>query len=71
MKSAKFTLAAILLFFTSVSFSQSEIDTSWNGAIDIMGTKIGIGVRFTTTGKTVKAVMDIPCLLYTSDAADE
>jgi len=60
MKSAKFTLAAILLFFTSVSYSQSEIDTSWNGAIDIMGTKIGIGVKFTTTGKTVKAVMDIP-----------
>lgn len=60
MKSAKFTLAAILLLFTYISYSQSEIDTSWNGAIDIMGTKIGIGVKFTTTGKTVQAVMDIP-----------
>ncbi|HAX48014.1 MAG TPA: alpha/beta hydrolase, partial [Bacteroidetes bacterium] len=60
MRSAKFTLAVILLFFTSISYTQSAIDTSWNGAIDIMGTKIGIGVKFTTTGKTVNAVMDIP-----------
>ncbi|HWA05793.1 MAG TPA: hypothetical protein VG961_04530, partial [Ignavibacteria bacterium] len=60
MKSAKYTLAAIILFLTSNIFSQSAIDTTWNGAIDIMGTKIGIGVKFTTTGKTVKAVMDIP-----------
>lgn len=60
MRSAKFTLAVFLLIFTSVSYSQSEIDTTWNGAIDIMGTKIGIGVKFTTTGKNVKALMDIP-----------
>ncbi len=54
-------LSTFLLFFISVSlYSQSEIDTSWNGAIDIMGTKLGIGVKFTTTGKELKAVMDIP-----------
>lgn len=60
MKTSKYLLAA-LIFFLSVSlYSQSEIDTSWNGAIDIMGTKLGIGVKFTTTGKDIKAVMDIP-----------
>lgn len=54
-------LSTFLLFFISVSlYSQSEIDTSWNGAIDIMGTKLGIGVKFTTIGKELKAVMDIP-----------
>lgn len=60
MKSAKFTLAAIIFILSSFTYSQSEIDTAWNGAIDIMGTKLGFGVKFATTGKDVKAVMDIP-----------
>lgn len=60
MKTPKISLICLLFLLTSLSYSQSEIDTSWNGAIDIMGTKIGIGVKFTTTGKDVKAVMDIP-----------
>ncbi len=60
MKTPKYIIPA-LIFFLSVSlYSQSEIDTTWNGAIDIMGIKLGIGVKFTTTGKELKAVMDIP-----------
>ncbi len=60
MNTLKSFLLILSVFVTPLLYSQSAIDTSWNGAIDIMGTKIGIGVRFTTTGKTVKAVMDIP-----------
>lgn len=60
MKYAKVILTVLILFISSFSYSQSEIDTTWNGAIDIMGTKIGIVVKFTTTGKEVYAVMDIP-----------
>ena len=60
MNTLKYFLLILSVFVTPLLYSQSEIDTTWNGAIDIMGTKIGIGVKFTTTGKTVKAVMDIP-----------
>jgi len=60
MNTLKYFLLILSVFVTPLLYSQSEIDTAWNGAIDIMGTKIGIGVKFTTTGKTVKAVMDIP-----------
>lgn len=60
MKSVKIILAALIFILSSFTYSQSEIDTSWNGAIDIMGTKLGIGVKFTTTGKEVHATMDIP-----------
>ncbi len=60
MKSVKIILAALIFILSSFTNSQSEIDTSWNGAIDIMGTKLGIGVKFTTTGKEVHATMDIP-----------
>ena len=60
MKILKFTFCCLLFIVSTFIYSQSEIDTSWNGAIDIMGTKLGIGVKFTTTGKDVKAVMDIP-----------
>jgi hypothetical protein len=61
MNTIKFLSIAFFLFFHSVfTFSQSEIDTTWNGAIDIMGTKLGFAVKFTTTGSEVKAVMDIP-----------
>ena len=60
MKKSKYILTLIILFLSVTAYSQSEIDTSWNGAIDIMGTKLGIGVRFTTIGKDVSAMMDIP-----------
>ncbi len=60
MKTEKIILAALIFFISSFAYSQSEIDTSWNGAIDIIGTKLGIGVKFTTIGKELKAVMDIP-----------
>ncbi|MBL8017850.1 MAG: alpha/beta fold hydrolase [Ignavibacteria bacterium] len=49
-----------MFFHSAAAFSQSEIDTTWNGAIDIMGTKLGFAVKFTTTGSDLKAVMDIP-----------
>lgn len=61
MNSIKFLFITFFLFFHSAfTFSQSEIDTTWNGAIDIMGTKLGFAVKFTTTGSDLKAVMDIP-----------
>lgn len=60
MKSTKAILTALIFFLSSFTYSQSEIDTTWNGAIDVMGTKIGFSVKFTTTGKEVKAIMDIP-----------
>ncbi|MEO8514745.1 MAG: alpha/beta fold hydrolase, partial [Ignavibacteria bacterium] len=60
MKTSKYLIAALTFFFSVSLYSQSEIDTLWNGAIDIMGTKLGIGVKFITTGKDVRAVMDIP-----------
>lgn len=60
MKILKSFSAIAFILLSAFTYSQSEIDTSWNGAIDIMGTKIGIGVKFTTSGKDVKAVMDIP-----------
>lgn len=51
----------ILSFVFSFSLtSQSLVDTTWSGAIDIMGTKIGFLVKFTTAGKTTTAIMDIP-----------
>lgn len=48
------------VFISNTGYSQSEIDTVWNGAIDIMGTKIGIGVRFSTAANKTTATIDIP-----------
>jgi uncharacterized protein len=50
----------LALVFSASITSQSLIDTTWTGAIDVIGTKIGLSVKFTTTGKTTSATMDIP-----------
>lgn len=60
MKTSKYLLTLIIISLSVTSYSQSEIDTNWYGAIDIMGTRLGFAVKFITTGKDVKAVMDIP-----------
>jgi pimeloyl-ACP methyl ester carboxylesterase len=51
----------LLLFFFSLSLhAQSDIDTTWSGSIDIMSTKLGIAVKFVTTGPNISATIDIP-----------
>ena len=56
----------ILLLFVSVIFmhltslSQSAIDTVWTGYINLMGTKLGITVRFKTENNVTNANIDIP-----------
>lgn len=60
MKILKTFITAIFILATHSIFTQSEIDTSWNGYIDIMGQKLGIGVKFTTEAKELKAFISIP-----------
>lgn len=55
-----FSFLILLILFSGTLFAQSLIDTNWAGAIDVIGTKIGFSVKFTTTGKTTSAMMDIP-----------
>jgi len=58
----KKNLLVLFLFcvFYSHLFSQSAIDTSWSGSIFLMGTKLGITVRFKTENSITKANIDIP-----------
>lgn len=60
MKTIKYILLTFVLLSVNYNFSQTEIDTSWNGTIDIMGQKLGIGVKFFSEGKELKALIDIP-----------
>ncbi len=50
----------VLLFSSLILFSQSEIDGTWDGAIDIMGTELIIIVKFYTDEDQLKATIDIP-----------
>jgi pimeloyl-ACP methyl ester carboxylesterase len=59
MKSFKVIFVSILLA-VSFSFSQSAIDTTWHGDIDIMSTKLGIIVKFRSEGGLSKGTIDIP-----------
>lgn len=60
MKPLKILFLLSALFTVKLVVSQTEIDTSWNGAIDIMGQKLGVGVKFITEGKELRAFIDIP-----------
>ncbi len=59
MKSLKILFVLLILFVSSVH-SQSPIDTTWNGAVDIMGSKLGIIVKFWSQGGMTKGTIDIP-----------
>ncbi|MCX7877071.1 MAG: alpha/beta hydrolase [Ignavibacteria bacterium] len=52
------TLLIPLLF--SLNETRSQIDTTWTGYIDIMGSKLGIIVTFRTESDSLKAKIDIP-----------
>ena len=53
-------LSIALLIISQPASGQSDIDTSWNGAIDIMGTELGIIVKFRTDAGKLSASIDIP-----------
>ncbi len=59
MKSIIIVLSALLLG-TIGTFSQTEIDGKWEGAIDIMGTELFIVVKFTSDNEKLRATIDIP-----------
>ncbi len=50
----------VLMLLVSAGNSQSPIDTTWNGDINIMGSKLGIIVRFWSEGGMSKGTLDIP-----------
>jgi dienelactone hydrolase len=62
MKNIITKLAALLLFlfFIHTSYPQQTIDGSWSGAISIMGSELGIDVRFKTDTDSLRATIDIP-----------
>ncbi|MCI0450250.1 MAG: alpha/beta hydrolase [Chlorobi bacterium] len=60
MKTFKTILVSLLTFITYSALSQSPIDTVWKGSIDIMGTEIGIIVKFKTEAGVLSAKIDIP-----------
>jgi pimeloyl-ACP methyl ester carboxylesterase len=60
MKPSKISLFLSAIFFSYTLFSQSPIDTSWTGSIDITGAKLGITVRFKTETGVTSAKIDIP-----------
>lgn len=57
---SKFVILILALSISFITYSQSEIDTTWNGAIDVIGTKIGFSVKFVTTSGLTSGTMDIP-----------
>lgn len=60
MKKFRFFIFILFVILPKLFYSQTEIDTSWNGTIDIMVQKLGIGVKFISEGKELKAFIDIP-----------
>jgi uncharacterized protein len=59
MKSLKILLVLPVLL-TAFIYSQSPIDTTWHGDVDIMGSKLGIIVKFWSQGGMTKGTIDIP-----------
>lgn len=55
-----FSFLILIIFLSGTLFSQSLIDTTWSGAIDIMGTKLGIIVKFQSEKSKYTGTIDIP-----------
>lgn len=53
-------IVTIFLLFQLHTFSQTDIDGNWKGAIDIMGTGLDIFVKFTSDEGKLSATIDIP-----------
>ena len=55
-----FSILIFIIFLSGTIVSQSLIDTTWSGAIDIMGSKLGIIVKFQTASGKSTGTIDIP-----------
>jgi hypothetical protein len=49
-----------LLIITINLYSQTDLDGTWGGAIDIMGTELVIFINFTPDTEMLRATIDIP-----------
>ena len=56
----KLTLLIHFLFLIHPAYSQQKIDGSWSGAILIMGSELGIDIKFKTETDSVRGTIDIP-----------
>lgn len=56
----KITLLILFLFILHPAYSQQTIDGSWSGKIDIMGSSLGIDVKFKTETDSIRGTIDIP-----------
>ncbi len=52
--------ALILFLFLIRPINSQSIDGPWSGAITIMGTELGIGIKFKTDTDSVRGTIDIP-----------
>jgi len=50
----------LFLFILHPAYSQQTIDGSWSGKIDIMGSALGIDVKFKTETDSIRGTIDIP-----------
>ncbi len=61
MKKNIFSYLILLpLFIFTAAYSQPKLDGSWSGAIQIMGTELGIDVKFKTETDSIRGTIDIP-----------
>lgn len=60
MRSFKTILVSLIIFISSSLYTQSLVDTTWNGNIDLMGSKLGIIIEFWSEGGLSKGTIDIP-----------
>ncbi len=56
----KIILFILFLFLIDPAYSQQKIDGTWSGAILIMGTELGIDIKFKTETDSVRGTIDIP-----------
>jgi pimeloyl-ACP methyl ester carboxylesterase len=56
----KFILFSLILLLSHPVFSQPKLDGSWTGKIDIMGSPLGIDVKFKTDTDSIRGTIDIP-----------
>jgi dipeptidyl aminopeptidase/acylaminoacyl peptidase len=56
----KIILFVLFLFLIHPAYSQQKIDGTWSGAILIMGTELGIDIKFKTETDSIRGTIDIP-----------